>query len=258
VAQNASTNAMRALDILLVLGESGAEGIALADIAERVGEAKPAVHRSLVSLIQRGFAESAGRHGHYRLGSAIPLLARRQQRLEPLILKFRPGMTEFARRTGHPVYMMVQAGLDAVCADMIIRSPDRQLTLGVGGRVPMGVAAGSVALMSIMAEADCAYLLETNANRYLSHPSVQYVDRSVVLGQVRDAQRRGFAVNMGYYLPGEGGLGLPIPSTSLYEVDVAISFNAPLEMMTEAWLLRVIDELRDCLGDAIASRGEQP
>ncbi|WP_445503042.1 IclR family transcriptional regulator [Microvirga sp. G4-2] len=258
MAQNASTNAVRALDILLVLGECGAEGIALADIAERVGEAKPAVHRSLVSLIQKGFAEPAGRHGHYRLGPAIPMLARRQERLEPLVLKFRPGMTEFARRTGHPVYMMVQAGLDAVCADMVIRSPDRQFSMGVGGRVPMGVAAGSIALMSIMPESDCLYLLETNAHRYLSHPSVQYVDKSIVLGQVRDAQRRGFAVNMGYYLPGEGGLGLPVPSSSLYEVDVAISFNAPLEMMTEAWLLRVIDELRDCLGDAIASRSEQP
>ncbi len=251
MAQNASSNAVRALDILLVLGECGAEGIALADIAERIAEAKPAVHRSLASLLQKGFAEPAGRHGHYRLGPAVPMLARRQQRLEPLIMKFRPGMTEFARRTGHPVYMMVQAGLDAVCADMVTRSPDRQFSMGVGGRVPMGVAAGSVALMSMMPEPDCLYLLETNAQRYLSHPSVQYVDQSIVLGQIHDAQRRGFAVNMGYYLPGEGGLGLPVPGSSLYEVNVAISFNAPLEMMTEAWLPRVIDELRDCLGDAI-------
>lgn len=251
MAPNASTNAVRALDILILLGEGGAEGLALADIADRINEAKPAVHRSLASLLQKGFAEPAGRHGHYRLGPAIPLLARRQTRIEPLILKYRPGMTEFARKTGHTVYMMVQAGVDAVCAEMVTRSPSRQFSMGVGGRVPMGVAAGSVALLSLLPEPEYLELLETNAPRYLSHPSVQYVDKAIVLSQVLDAQRRGYAVNMGYYLPGEGGLGLPIPRTGNYEADVAISFTAPLEMMTEDWLPKVIGELRDCLGDAI-------
>ena len=127
--------------------------------------------------------------------------------------------------------MMVQAGIDAVCAEMVSRFPDRQFTMGVGGRVPMGVAAGSIALMSIMPEADCLALLETNAPRYLSHPSV--------------------AVNMAYYLPGEGGLGLPVRATNPYELNAAISFTAPLEMMTEDWLPKIIDELRDCLGHAI-------
>jgi DNA-binding IclR family transcriptional regulator len=160
-------------------------------------------------------------------------------------------MTEFARRSGHTVYMMVQAGIDAVCAEMVSRFPDRQFTMGVGGRVPMGVAAGSIALMSIMPEADCLALLETNAPRYLSHPSVQYVDKSVVISQIEDARRRGFAVNMAYYLPGEGGLGLPVRATNPYELNAAISFTAPLEMMTEDWLPKIIDELRDCLGHAI-------
>lgn len=251
VPPNASTNAVRALDILILLGEGGAEGLALADIAERIGEAKPAVHRSLASLLQKGFAEPAGKRGHYRLGPTIPTLARRQKRIEPLIARYQPGMTEFARKTGHAVYMMVQAGVDAVCVEMVTRTPSRQFSMGVGGRVPMGVAAGSVALMSIMPEAECLSLLENNAPRYLSHPSVQYVDRSVVLAQITDARQRGFAVNMGYYLPGEGGLGLPVPRSGDYGVDIAISFTAPLEMMTQDWLPKIIEELRDCLGDAI-------
>lgn len=248
---NTSTNAVRALDILLVLGDGGAEGVSLADIAAGVGHPKPAVHRSLVSLLQKGFVEPAGRHGRYRLGPTIPMLARQQARLEPLVLKFRPGMTEFARRTGPSVYMMVQAGVDAVCAELVTRSPRRQFSMGLGGRVPMGVAAGSVALMSIMSEAERLQLLEANAERYLSHPSVQHVDRTVVEAQIRDAQRLGYAVNMAFYLPGEGGLGLPVPGSSLYEVNIAISFTAPLEMMTEKWIPEIIEELKDCLGAAI-------
>lgn len=246
---NTSSNAVRALDILLILGEADGDGLALADIALMIGHAKPAVHRSLASLLQKGFAEPAGRHGYYRLGPAIPMLARGQARHEPLILKYRPGMAEFARRTGHTVYMMVQAGVDAVCAEMVTRSPRRQFSMGVGARVPMGVAAGSLALMSMLSEADVRQLIQANSQRYINHPSVQHVDREIVLSQVRDAQRRGFATNMGYYLPGEGGLGLPIRSTSPYEVNVAISFTAPLEVMTEAWMFEVIAELKNCLSE---------
>lgn len=248
---NISSNAVRALDILLVLGEAGSEGFGLADIAQRLGEAKPAVHRSLASLLQKGFVEPTGRHGHYRLGPAIPMLARSQTRLEPLVLKYRPGMAEFARRTGHTVYMMVQAGVDAVCAEMVSRSPRRQFSMGVGARVPMGVAAGSVALMSLLSVTDRQQLLEANAQRYISHPSVRHVDQSIVAAQVEDAQQRGYAINMGYYLPGEGGLGLPIPSASPFEANIAISFTAPLEVMTEEWITEAIAKLRDCLAEGM-------
>lgn len=247
MAIGVSSNAVRALDILLVLGESGAEGFALADIAQRIGEAKPAVHRSLASLLQKGFVEATGRHGHYRLGPAISVLARSQTRLEPLLLKYRPGMTEFTRRTGHTVYMMVQAGVDAVCAEMVSRSPRRQFSMGVGGRVPMGVAAGSVALMSLLSNNDRLQLLDANAQRYVSHPSVRHVDRLIVEAQIEDAGRQGYAVNMGYYLPGEGGLGLPIPGANPFEVNIAISFTAPLEVMTEEWIAEAIAELKSCL-----------
>ena len=246
-----SLNAERALDILQVLGEVGAEGLSLAEIARRTDSAKSAAHRSLAALLQKGFAEPAGRYGHYRLGPAIPLLAKRQERLEPQIQLIRPGMTEFARRTGFTVYLMVQAGVDAVCAEMVSRSTRRQFTMGVGARVPMGVAAGSIALLSMLPEDKAAQIIDANGERYATHPSLRHVDAEVVTGLVNEARRRGYAINMGYYLPGEGGLGFPIPRRGHYEVDVAVSFNAPLEMMNDAWIEEIIGNLRECLGTAL-------
>lgn len=247
-ANTVSLNAERALEILLVLGEAGPEGLSLSQIAQRIGGAKSAAHRSLGALLNKGFAEPAGRYGHYRLGPAIPMMARRQERLEPQIQLIRPGMTEFARKTGFTVYLMVQAGVDAVCAEIVSRSPRRQFTMGVGARVPMGVAAGSVALLSIMPEDAAAGIIKANADRYVSYPALRPVDAAVIEEQVGDARRRGYAINMGYYLFGEGGLGLPIHRRGGYEVNVAVSFNAPLEMMTDAWISSMIEELRDCLG----------
>lgn len=245
--RTSSLNAERALDILLALGEVGPEGLSLSEIVKQIGGGKSAAHRSIAALVQKGFAEPTGRYGYYRLGPAISMLAQRQERLEPQIQKFRPGMTEFARRTGFTVFLMVQAGLDAACAEMVSRSSRRHFTLGVGGRVPMGVAAGSLALLSMLPEKTAVQIIEANAERYLRHPSQRYVDKMVVATHVGEARRRGYAVNMAYYLPGEGGLGLPVPRTDSSEVNVAISFNAPLEMMNDEWIEQIIQELRECL-----------
>ncbi len=244
---NGSTNATRALDILLILGEVGAEGMSLSQLVARVGGAKSGVHRSLMSLTERGFAEPADKYGHYRLGPAIAMLAKRQERIEPLVQQLRPGMTEFARLTGFTVYCMIQSGVDCVCAEIISRSTRRQFSLGIGGRVPMGIAAGSLALLSMLDKQTSEKIINDNAERYRQFPAIRYVDSSIIKEQVADAIKRGYAVNAGYYLPGEGGLGLPIPKQSAYGLNVAVSFNVPVEMMTEHWMQSIMQDLRHCL-----------
>ncbi|MBO9102210.1 MULTISPECIES: IclR family transcriptional regulator [Rhizobium] len=242
-----SSNAERALDILLLLGEVGPEGYSLAEIASRIGTAKPAAHRTLAAMVSKGFAEPTERYGHYRLGTAVPMLARRQERLEPLVQRYRPGMTEFARRTGFNVYLIVQSGIDAICAEMISRSSRHQFAMGLGARVPMGVGAGSLALMSLLSENVVEQILDANAERYQAHPSIRPVDRDIIRNQVIEAKHRGYAVNQGFFFFGEGGVGLPRMASGMYEINMAFSFNAPLDMMNEAWVEDQVGQLRECL-----------
>lgn len=242
-----SLNAERALDILLILGEVGPEGLSLMQVSQKVGSGKSAVHRSLAALQKKGFVEAAERYGHYRLGPAIPMLARRQERLEPQIELLRPGITEFSRRTGFGVYVMVEAGVDAVCAEMVSRTSRQHFSMGIGARVPMGVAAGSLALLSILPEESAARIINANAERYISHPSLLHIDAQIVSQEVAAARQRGYAVNNGFYLPGSGGLGLPVRPRATYDSPVALSFNAPLELMTECWMDKTIAELRESI-----------
>lgn len=242
-----SSNAERALDIMLVLGEVGPEGCSLAEIAKRVGSAKSAVHRTLVAMVAKGFAEPTDRYGHYRLGTAVAMLARRQERLEPQVQSFRPGMTEFARRTGFTVYLLAQSGIDAICAEMISRATRHQFAMGLGARVPMGVGAGSLALMSLLSDSAIDQILDANADRYQAHPSIRPVDRDIIQSQVLDAKRRGYAINPGFFFFGEGGIGLPRAASGMYEVNMAVSFNAPLDMMNDTWIESQVSQLRDCL-----------
>jgi DNA-binding IclR family transcriptional regulator len=245
-----SLNAVRALDILLLLGEAGPDGLTLAQITKQAGDGKSAIHRSLTSLVQKGFVEQTQQRGGYRLGPTIAMLARTQVDLEKQIQRFLPGMTEFARLTGFTVYLMVQAGVDAVCADMVSRSVGKQLNLGVGGRVPMGVAAGSLALLAMLPEDTAEEIMQANAARYLNTAALRELNKDIVAVKRKMAIARGFAINMGYYHPGEGGLGLPIRAKGHHDINVAVSFNAPLEMMTDEWMDDVIEKLKVCLGQA--------
>lgn len=245
-----SLNALRALDVMIVLGEAGSDGLSLAKITQQVGGAKSAIHRSLASLLQKGFVETTDRHGCYRLGPAIAMLARTQVDLEKQIQQFRPGMTEFARMTGFTVYLMVQAGVDAICAELVSRSVDRQLNMGVGARVPMGIAAGSLALLSMLPDEAAHNIIEANSARYTNTPALRHIDKEVIIAKRTLAIERGYAINMGYYLPGEGGLGLPIFAENHRNLNVAISFNAPLELMTDQWMDKTIGELCVCMGVA--------
>lgn len=243
-----SLNAERALDILLQLGGYGAEGAALARITEELGESKAATHRSLQALCAKGFAEPADRHGHYRLGPAVALLARSQTRALPDAERLRPAMTEFTRRTGYTTYLLTRAGLDAVCVEIISRYDARRTSMmGVGARVPMGIAAGSLALLSIQPPEEMERVLRANARRYENYPSLHPVSTEMIREQALQARARGYAVNPGLFFMGEGGLGLPIRAAGSGDIDQAISFNLPVEYMGAASVGELISQLRDCL-----------
>lgn len=248
IQPQSSLNAERALDIILALAQAGPEGLSLSEIARKVGAGKSAAHRSLSALLSRGFAEPAGRYGHYRSGVTIETLARQQHWLSPQIEALRPGMTEFVRRTGLTAYLMVQSGHDAVCAEMISRFEPRQISMGIGARLPLGVGAGSLAVLSLLAGPEADQIIAANTPRYQSHPSVRPVSGEIVRGQVEEARVSGYAVNMGYYFLGQGGLGLPLRDRLADGFAMAVSFNLPLDMMSAPLRSSYIQELADCLG----------
>lgn len=119
----------------------------------------------------------------------------------------------------------------------------------------MGVAAGSMCLLSMLPEGTVARIVEDNRERYARHPSQRHIDEDVISAQVFEARQRGYAVNMGYYLPGEGGLGLPIFAERPYYTNMAISFNAPLELMSKEWIETMMEELRECVTRGTRSEG---
>lgn len=167
MAKQSSSNVERGAEILLALGNAGVGGMSLAEIAERIGDAKSAVHRALTGLSHYGFVEQSGRRGNYRLGSAIYALAQRMPGIGDLVDLFRPALISITAQTGISSFLMARSGFESVCLDFQLgASPVQPLLSGVGGRLPLGVGHAGVCMLARMDRESRERIMEINRPQY--------------------------------------------------------------------------------------------
>lgn len=141
--------------------------MSLAALADATGDAKSAVHRALVSLAEFGLVDQVGRRGNYRLGPAIYALANRTPLIGELVSTFRPALMSITAETGLSSFLMVRAGLDAVCLDFQTGElMAGALVEGVGGRLPLGVGVAGIVLLARMETSARERALDLNRSRY--------------------------------------------------------------------------------------------
>lgn len=201
-----SSNAERAADILLVLGESGSGGTSLKDIAAALGQPKPAVLRTLKALGPRGFVVQVAR-GRYRLGPAVYALAKRDNTALRDAERWRSVLLDLAARYGYAFTLVGRAGTDVVILDMAVgRAPLPSLFNGVGSRVPLGVGSASLSILASMPPAERRQMLELNRPYYLQRS----FDPARIEKLVERAVELGYAWECNEYMPGTGGVSVPI------------------------------------------------
>jgi len=233
-----STNAERAAMVLLKLGESAPSGMALKELASGLGEGKPAVHRTLAALARHGFVEQIGR-GRYRLGPSVYALARREHSALERIQRWRPALMTLAQHFGHCIYLMGRAGLDAVVLDMHVGpAPVQALTSGIGGRLPLGVGPGSIAILSTLDADDRRLIMETNTPRYRERK----VEPRLVERLVAGAVARGHARDLGDFVAGCGGIAVPVRERN-GSCSTAITVAAPLAFLSEENIADILARL---------------
>ncbi|WP_374618759.1 IclR family transcriptional regulator [Devosia sp.] len=218
-----SSNASRAAAMLLLLGKSGAAGAPLKELAEELEDAKPAVLRCLNSLIEFGFAEQVSR-GRYRLGPTIFSLARSESAVQVEVARWHSVLDEVVETFGQSVALVRRAGMEVVIVDKLVgTSPVQALVTQIGGRLPMGIGAGSVAILSSLDHPDWAEIVQRNSEKY---PKWNF-DAEMVAKHVEQAVVRGFSFDSGLLIPECAGLAVPIRERGQYESDLALTLSVP-------------------------------
>lgn len=242
---------VRTAALLRILATNNDEGLRLKDVADIAGLEQPTAHRIISALNAVGFVVRRPETRRYHLGPLLQELyiaAYKGFSIQDAVL---PALKRIAAELGDTVYLTLRSGLDSVCVERVEGSyPIRTCTVNIGMHRPLGIGAGSIALISGFAQMERELIFAQNENRYVEYrTSVEEVrarcekaaeigyDFGKVLGDV-DIKALGFCIR--------GYSGRPIGG---------ISVTAIGERFDEAHLKEAVALLREEIAALEASDG---
>jgi IclR family acetate operon transcriptional repressor len=138
----------KALRVLAELAASGPQGLALAEVAARVGVNKTTIHRTLSALRHRGFARQDPSSGCYVLGTTAVLLADEYRKDDHLPQLLHPVLVALCARTEELVHLGVLSGNEVAYLDKVEPIRAVRVWSAVGRRTPAASTALGRALIA--------------------------------------------------------------------------------------------------------------
>lgn len=199
----------RALGLLSLVSYFGDQGGALSDIVEQSGLNKPTARRLLLALIRSGLLEQDPLTRRYYLGQEAYVLGTLATRRYGLLQISRDSLSFLSAKTQDTSFLSIQRDNYAVCLHREEGTyPIRTHALQAGFRHPLGVGAGSLAILATMDDSEIEAVLVANEPDLLAEfPDLAPPQIRV---DIATAREMGFALNPGRILPNSWGIGLAI------------------------------------------------
>ncbi|MGO4173788.1 IclR family transcriptional regulator [Bosea sp. TAF32] len=231
----------RALGLLRILSKGAGDGMRLKDIAEAAGCGQPTAHRALRDLMAEGFVEQAAGGKRYRLALDFFVIAARAGQAGGLRELARPALLRLSATLSDTIFLLVRNGYDAVCLDRIEGPfPIRSFTGDIGGKVPLGIGQGSLAMLAHLPEDEREAVIRFNMPRLLDRG---FFDEAALRNAIATARAQG-SVNLNTGLiPGMAGVAVPV-FDARGRVVAALSVGTLAERLREDRLPNVIAMLR--------------
>lgn len=238
---------------LLQLVATEAGGARLADLARQTGLPASTAHRLLAGLERLGLASRGNSDRRYRAGERLLTLcstARRQWSIDEVA---RPVLGLLSRRSGATCYLSIISGLDAVC---ILRVEGgnalRAVTLQEGTTRPLGVGAGSLALLAALPDVEIRRIVAANAlpaDDGGAAPEFGYAPAEI-MAEVERTRSQGYASHAGRLVRGVDGLGI---ASRLAGLDVGISVSFIGNLTSAEQRAELIARLRAAADELVAA-----
>jgi DNA-binding IclR family transcriptional regulator len=238
-SDNTVRSVQRAATILKLVAAEAGRGLRLSDIARETGLGKATTHRLLTALTTAGLVYQASETRRYLIGYEIIRMGHMATRYDIAELA-RPAMLRLARETGDTVFISVREGLDALClAREVGDFPIKTLTLSAGDRRPLGVGAGSLALLAFLPEEEIKEIIAANAARLATYENFTADDVRRLTSQTRSD---GHSFNDGRIVHAMCAVGVPV-FDARGKIAAALSIAAIRERMAAervAWIVSLL------------------
>jgi DNA-binding IclR family transcriptional regulator len=197
----------RAASVLRALSESDSAGMRLSDLAAATGLHKATAYRILVTLMKEDLAEQ-DQARRYHLGAETWILGMAAAPRFDIRQVAAPSLDRISKATGDTTFLSIQSSREAICIDRREGSfPIRTLTLEVGSRRPLGVGAGSLALLAYLPDDEIKQINAANAKALARYPGFAARDLRTLIAETRS---NGYSFNDGRIVPGMSAVGVPI------------------------------------------------
>src|SRR5688572_15034271 len=261
VSDGENRNIGRILAVLNVLAAAAARGMRLTDVAEATGMGKSTTHRILTGMAAGGLVEQDLESGRYFVGLKMLAFANAARDRFAFSRLAEPALERLAQQTQDTVFLVARSGDESVCLDCRAGSfPIKVLTLNVGDRRPLGIGAGSMAMLAGLADDEVERILASQVD-IRAHYQIDDIHLRSMLAATR---RDGYAYNNIHVLPGlesapgMAGIGVPLrradgrPVAALLITAITARLDGPrrdtvvASMQQEAALLE--EQLKPLLG----------
>jgi DNA-binding IclR family transcriptional regulator len=197
------------------------------------------------------YDEGTRRYSFGRLAYEIGLAASERLNLAQLC---KPALARIAERTGDTVFLMVRSGDDCICADRAMGSyPIKTFVVDVGTCRPLGIGAGSLAILSALPEDVADQVIDRNASRIAEYKDMSPARLRDTTMQVR---RAGHAAVDVIGVAGVRAVGVAV-LTAIGRPVAAMSIAAIASRMTpdrEKELVTILAREAQVLGTELSQR----
>lgn len=199
----------RALRLLALVGREDDRGLSLSDAVDESGLNKPTVRRLLLALMRAGLVEQDGATRRYFLGESafvLGVLASRRHGLLEIAVESVRDMCAATLDTG---FVSVRQDNYAVCLHREEGAyPVRTHALQAGYRHPLGIGAGSLAILAALPDEEVERVLAANERVIATQYPAFTPDR--IRADVDETRRRGHSLNPGLLVAGSWGMGAAV------------------------------------------------
>lgn len=231
----------RSFQILKEIAARNARGATLPELAGTLDLHRTTTHRMLQCLVRNGAIRHDGASKRFFLGPLaieLSIAARPQLDLRTL---FAGTISRVAEQTGDTTFLILRSGNDAVCIDRRLGSyPIKTVVVEVGTRRPLGVGAGSLAILSALPEPETQRIIGENARRLPAYNK----NADALARAARAARKAGYAAGPVHGVDGAIALGVPILDAHAAPV-AGLSVAAITTRMTGSRQRALLRTLRD-------------
>ncbi|HZG20856.1 MAG TPA: IclR family transcriptional regulator [Herbaspirillum sp.] len=199
----------RAMAILLLVSKMHTAGASLSQLVVQSGLKQPTVHRLLLALVRGGLVEQEESTKKYYLGYESYVLGMLAGDRFGIQQQARGSVARLAHVSQDTAFLTIRRGHFSVCMHREEGAyPIRAHVLSVGDRHPLGIGAGSIAILAALNDDEVEEILTDNAEIYKAHyPAVTAGKLRELVGETRE---KGFSAHRGLVHPGSWGIGVAV------------------------------------------------